>query len=130
MSSQPTDSAPSGTISADVAARLVKVSPRRLQQLVGEGWIPKAAYGRYTVVSVVHGYLSYRDDVEQRRSAAASDNDLRAVRRREIEQRMAIRDRELINIVEHDAVFDVIGRQFDQAPVPILYVGPNKQFLP
>jgi hypothetical protein len=99
---QPIDS----TICASVAARLVKIIPRRLRQLVGEGWIPMAAYGRFAVVGVVHGCLSYRDDVEQRHSAAASDNDLRAVRRREIEQRMAIRDRELIGIVEHDAVFD------------------------
>jgi phage terminase large subunit GpA-like protein len=28
-----------------------------------------------------------------------------------------------------ETLLDVIGRQFDQSPVPVLYVGPNKQFL-
>jgi phage terminase large subunit GpA-like protein len=28
-----------------------------------------------------------------------------------------------------DALLDIIGQRLDQAPAPILYVGPNKQFL-
>ncbi len=106
MADAQTSTGDASTIAMDVAARLIKVSPRRLQQLVAGGWIPRAGHGHYTVVGVVHGYVAYRDDLEQRRSAAASDTDLRVVRRREIEQRMAIRDRDLIDIVEHDAVFD------------------------
>jgi hypothetical protein len=106
MADAESGTADASTIAMDVAVRLIKVSPRRLQQLVADGWIPRAGHGRYTVVGVVHGYIAYRDDLEQRRSAAISDTDLRAVRRREIEQRMAIRDRDLIDIVKHDAVFD------------------------
>lgn len=94
------------TISAEVAARLIKVTPRRLQQLVKDGWITRQRHGRYTVVGVVHGYLDYRDDLERRRQVQQQDTDLRQARQREIEQRMAIRDARLIAIEEHDAVFD------------------------
>ena len=106
MPDQTSGGGDAATITLETAAKLIKVTPRHLTRLVADGWIPRAGHGRYTVVGVVHGYIAYRDDLEQRRSAAASDTDLRAVRRREIEQRMAIRDRDLIDIVEHDAVFD------------------------
>ena len=97
----PSDSA---TINEATAARLLQISPRMLRHLVGKGWIPRHSRGRYTVVGVVHGYIAYRDHLDEKRTGTAADSDLRRAKQREIEQRMAIRD--LMDIVEHDAVFD------------------------
>ncbi len=99
----PSDSA---TINEATAARLLEISPRMLRHLVGKGWIPRHSRGRYTVVGVVHGYIAYRDHLDEKRTGTAADSDLRRAKQREIEQRMAQRDAELIDIIEHQALGD------------------------
>jgi len=42
-------------------AKVLNVSPRRIQQLVGEG-LPKAGKGKYPLVPCVHWYLKYWED--------------------------------------------------------------------
>lgn len=77
------------TISVEIAARLLKVTARRVQQLVKEGWIKQSRRGEYTVIEVVHGYIDFRDDVDrsaQQKSANTRVSDKRA---EEIEMRIA-----------------------------------------
>jgi hypothetical protein len=45
---------PVGTI-----AKLLMLDERRIQQLVKEGWIPKADRGRYHLITAVQGYVKY-----------------------------------------------------------------------
>lgn len=76
-------------ISVEIAARLLKLTSRRVQQLVKEGWIKQAKRGEYTVLEVVHGYIDFRDEVDrsaQQKSANTRVSDKRA---EEIELRIA-----------------------------------------
>lgn len=67
-----TDETPktSGTQTVDVMARLLSLTPRRLQQLAKDGVIPKASRGRYELVPVVQGYVKYLQDI----AAGKGDN--------------------------------------------------------
>src|SRR5918997_5815277 len=47
------------TYPAETIARLLDLTPRRVQQLVAEGVIPRAERGRYEVVPVVRAYVRY-----------------------------------------------------------------------
>lgn len=47
---------------ANTIAKLLKITPRRLHQLVQEGVIPKRERGRYELVPVVHAYIEYLRD--------------------------------------------------------------------
>lgn len=47
------------TYGVDVIARLLNVTPRRVQQLVKDGVIPKASRGKYTLVGSVQGYVKF-----------------------------------------------------------------------
>jgi hypothetical protein len=84
----------------ETAAALIKVTPRRLQQLTAQGWIKKESRGQYTVVAVVHGYLAFRDDEERNAAKTAADSRVRDARAREMELRIAREEKELIPTVE------------------------------
>jgi hypothetical protein len=78
------------------AAALIRVSVRRVQQLMQEGWIKRDAKGGLSVVAVVHGYLDAKDkEIEQIRLKAA-DNEVRRAKAREINIRIAEKERELV----------------------------------
>ncbi len=51
--------APAETFPVGAIARLLDLTPRRVQQLVDEGVIPKNAHGRYELVPVVRAYVQY-----------------------------------------------------------------------
>ena len=46
-------------ITATTMAKLIDVTPRRLQQLVTEGVVPRVTKGKYELVPVVHAYIRY-----------------------------------------------------------------------
>ena len=47
-----------GTITIDVAAKLLMVTPEWVRRLTKDGWIAKTDRGRYRVVDVVRGSAS------------------------------------------------------------------------
>ena len=47
------------TYDVDTIARLLDLTPRRVQQLASDGYIPRASRGRYHLVSAVQGYIRY-----------------------------------------------------------------------
>jgi phage terminase Nu1 subunit (DNA packaging protein) len=60
-----------GTITADVAARLIMVESGALDQLVRYGWFKPVGVRRYKLVDVVQGYIkSMQHEVERGRSQA------------------------------------------------------------
>jgi predicted transcriptional regulator of viral defense system len=61
-----------GTISADVAAKLLMVTPEWIRRLSKDGWIAKTERGRYRVVDVVQGYIRFLKDEARRSSKTAS----------------------------------------------------------
>ena len=50
--------------SADVLAKLLDISERRVRQLSAEGIIPKGARGRYEMVGAVRGYIRYLRELD------------------------------------------------------------------
>lgn len=76
-------------IGAEVAAALIMVTPRRLQQLTTEGWIKREGRGQYTIKDVVQGYIAFKDDLLRKAEKNATENRIRDARAREIELRTA-----------------------------------------
>lgn len=79
---------------------LLKLSPRRVQQLATQKWIPRAEKGKYPLVGSVQGYIDFLRDENERRTRSAADSRLRDARAREVEQRIAERDKGLIDVDE------------------------------
>ena len=50
------------TYSLDVIAKLLDISPRRVQQLSSDGVIPRASRGKYELVPAVQGYIRFLRD--------------------------------------------------------------------
>jgi hypothetical protein len=69
--SSPTNNDDAGTITRDVAARLIMVEPGAFDQLVREGWFKPVSRLRYRLVDVVQGHVqSMRHEVERGRTAS------------------------------------------------------------
>jgi hypothetical protein len=99
-----------GHISAEVAAALIRVTPRWLQKLAADGWVKREARGQYTIKNTVHGYLDFRDDEARKATKTDGDKRVRDARAREIELRTAREENELVPIEEATAfVQGVIG---------------------
>lgn len=104
------EAGPPGTIGAEQLAKLLTITPRRLQQLAAAAIVPKAAKGRYPLVGAVHAYIRHLREENQRGTKAAGRQELSAVKIEEIRQRIAEKDRRLVPIDEaHDAMASVCG---------------------
>ncbi len=98
-----------GTIDVQQAARLLMLDPRRIQQLAAEGYIERAAQGRYRTVSVVQGYIRFLKDSIARSQQNVAENRVRDARAREIELRNAKADHALIDYAEAEGVLDEVA---------------------
>ena len=92
------------TYSATELAAMLGLSPRRLRELVVEGWIPRQANGRYPCRAITTYCKQLREVAADRVSHDADSPDLvkeRALlaraQRRQIEQKMAVDAGELVN---------------------------------
>ena len=70
--------ADSGKIAVAQLARLSGLTERRLRELAGEGWLPKAANGQYPLVPTIQGLLRYYREREQQRTIQDSYDSLGA----------------------------------------------------
>jgi phage terminase Nu1 subunit (DNA packaging protein) len=84
---------------------LLRLSERRVQQLVNEGWITKSGRGRYCVSDVVHGHIDYLEDQKKNARQTATDDELRAERARKLRLE---NDRTEGILIESDAAMNVI----------------------
>lgn len=99
------------TISTAAAGRLILIHAERVRQLTKQGWIKAVARNRYRTVDVVHGYINYLRDEQRRAAKSASASRVQDMRAREIELRMAEKQRELIPTEEAIAfVSDALGK--------------------
>lgn len=76
------------TIDLETAARLAMCTPRWIQDLVKQGFIPRAERGRYTVLGVVHGRIKSLQDEQGRSSKSASASRVQDARAEEIQLRL------------------------------------------
>ncbi len=90
-------SEPSGLLPIGQAARLLLISDERIRQLQKQGYIPRAPKrGLVPLVGAVQGYLRYLKDEERQSSKSAAASRVTDARTREIELRIAERQRDLI----------------------------------
>lgn len=68
------DSIFSRTFSVQTVARLLKLSPRRVQQLTKESVIPKASRGAYELAPAVHGYIGFLQELRPPETQDGEDN--------------------------------------------------------
>jgi len=59
--------------SADVLAKLLDITERRVRQLSAEGIIPKVARGRYEMVGAVRGYIRYLRELSLKGEVGPAD---------------------------------------------------------
>ena len=88
-----------GTITIDVAAKLLMVTPEWVRRLTKDGWIAKTERGRYRVVDVVQGYIRFLKDEARRATKTASHTRLQEIRARKEELAVAQTERELVPLV-------------------------------
>lgn len=95
-------------ISREFAAKLLQINERHVVRLTAEGWIKKNVGDRFTIGGCVHGYINSLKDETRRssKSAAASKKD--DARTREIELRIAQRERTLVSVTEVQDCFDTV----------------------
>lgn len=88
---------PSGLMPIGQAARLLMISEERIRQLQKQGYIPRAQRrGIVQLVGAVQGYIRSLRDEERQSSKSAAATRVTDARTREIELRIAERQRDLI----------------------------------
>lgn len=89
-------------LSLDQAATLLMLSTERVRQLIKQGYIERRGVAQCTLVGAVQGYIRFLKDDERRSSKSAGASRVQDARAREIELKIAERDRRVIDVVEHD----------------------------
>lgn len=105
---RPHDTVLSQVVSTSDLAALLALSERRIEQLVQEGVIPKAGPGRYRLGDVVP--TLFRKAREDARTTTASNKQgrLAEAKAREVELRIAEKQRELVPIEEAVGAVDAV----------------------
>src|ERR1700694_3400420 len=96
--------APSGTISAAIASRLIMVTERHVRNLSEAGWIPKP----YTVAGVVQGYIRWLKDDSRKAGKRSEDGDIRRERARALKMANDETERLLVRADDAMAAIDAI----------------------
>jgi hypothetical protein len=98
-----------GTISIEVAAKLLMVTPEWVRRLTKDGWITKADRGRYRTVDVVQGYIRFLKDEARRSTKTAAHSRLQEIRARKEELVVAQTERELVPLTEAMTLVDEVA---------------------
>ncbi|WP_156438756.1 hypothetical protein [Bradyrhizobium valentinum] len=99
-------------LTSNLAGRLLMISAERVRQLAKEGWIEKAGKDQFYLVDVVQGYIRFRNDSERRATKSASASRVSDARAREVELRIAERERRLVELSEMIALSDQLVGMF------------------
>ena len=78
----------------DTIAKLLDLTPRRVQQLAAEGAIPKAERGKYDLVGAVRGYIKHLRAMAQAGDSGAEDYSAQRARLTRARADMAEMERE------------------------------------
>lgn len=111
------DAAGGDLITLDVAGRLLMIGPERIRQLNKAGYVPIPKRGFTTIVGAVQGYIRFLKDEDRKATQTGAAERARDARAREIEQKIAERDRRLIPIEDAEFAMDtlvgVVNREMD-----------------
>lgn len=117
-----------GVYGADVIAKLLEITPRRLQQLAKDGYIPKASRGKYSLVGAVQGYVRFLRAAQTRAKTEPDDDEGKMTPRDRLAhynaelklRELQIQDGELYVAHEHDRavsrVFKAVAAGLETLP--------------
>lgn len=92
-----------GRFSVEVIAKLLMLEPRRIQQLVAEGYIPKPAErGQYSLVGCVQGYIRYLKEHSKETNRGSQQQRLASAQAQKVEMENFRRMGELVTRVHAD----------------------------
>lgn len=97
---------PAQLITRKEAADLLGLDPSRISQLVSSGHIPAAVRGKMALSDVVRGYARSWQERASQETKTSADSRVRDARAREIEQRIAEKNRHLVPAEEATAAID------------------------
>jgi len=95
-----------GTITTDMAARLLMVSKARIGQLEKMEYFQKIAKNRWNLAAVVQGYIKFLKDEERRSSKSAGASRIQSIRGDRLEMEMAEKRRQLVPVEDVRVVLD------------------------
>lgn len=95
-------------VSGRALGAMLGITDRWVRELEKQGVLTKAGRGKYVLGTSVQSFIAWRLRTEVEKRDGGGRDSLRERREAEIAQRMAMRDRELIDIDEHDAVLDEV----------------------
>ncbi|WP_336801795.1 hypothetical protein [Kaistia sp. MMO-174] len=98
----------SGEMTVADAALLIGNSAVWAKKLIDAGYIARNTRGNVIRTDVVQGHIRFLRDEERRTSLVQNESGLRAARQREVELRIAERERELVPRDEAEAAMDVV----------------------
>jgi len=73
-----------GTITTEVAARLLMITPAYVRKLTRDGWLKAAGRDAYPIAGLVHGFINFLQDQHRRAAKAAEANKVCEQRAEEI----------------------------------------------
>ncbi|TIR15286.1 MAG: hypothetical protein E5X34_29780 [Mesorhizobium sp.] len=108
------------TINVSQLSRLLDLTPRRVQQLVQQGVIPKAGRDAYPLVGAVQGYLRWLTDDDRRVAGSASAQRVANARADEIEARITEKMKDLVPIEDQRmtvaTLLEIVKRELADLP--------------
>ncbi|TIS83332.1 MAG: hypothetical protein E5W88_30155 [Mesorhizobium sp.] len=109
------------TINVSQLSRLLDLTPRRVQQLVQQGVIPKVGRDAYPLVGAVQGYLRWLTDDDRRIAGSASAQRVANARADEIEARIREKMKDLVPIEDQRmtvaTLLEIVKRELADLPV-------------
>jgi hypothetical protein len=97
-----------GMITLVAFAALVERTPQMIRNEVRSGFIPQERPGILDYVAAIRGHCKYLEDLAKRVSKKATDSEVARARAKEIDQKVAMRDRKLIPIDDAFAIVDYV----------------------
>jgi hypothetical protein len=97
-----------GLITLTAFAALVERTPQMVRNEIRSGFIPQERPGVLEYVAAIRGHCKYLEDLAKRVSKRATDSEVARARAKEIEQKVAMRDRKLIAIDDAHAIVDFV----------------------
>lgn len=107
-------------IDTKLAAQLLMVTERRVQQLASEGWIKKSSRGQWDLIDVVQGYIKFLKDDSDRNARSHAAARASEARTNEINLKIAQRTRELVPLADYNIAQDflITGMRAELAGLP------------
>ena len=97
-----------GTITIEVAAKLLMVTPEWIRRLSKDGWVAKTERGRYRVVDVVQGYVPLSQGRSSPRDQDGVPYPAAEIRARKEELAVAQTERELVPLADAMTLVDEV----------------------